>query len=159
MLTWLRIIVSCFCMVVCVLFAALWARSYIHWDIFSYHDSSRWLSMSVSQGVLNIDTGLWSDATHELPRLYWQQMDPVQPKLGPGERLAKMPWFECEVYATGVSHLLIAIWLPVLTAIVLATLIRPQPRLRFGLRELFVLSTIGAITVGILAVVLRSISS
>jgi hypothetical protein len=40
MVTWLRIIVSCFCLVLCVLLAALWVRSYFVTDSISFIDLS-----------------------------------------------------------------------------------------------------------------------
>jgi hypothetical protein len=50
------------------------------------------------------------------------------------------------------------IWIFILATLLLAIAIRPQPRWRFGLLDLFTLSTVAAIVVGLLAAGLRAIS-
>jgi hypothetical protein len=77
---------------------------------------------------------------------YWQESERVEmsPRTG-----------EVVLYITEV---IFPNWLPLLTTALLAIAIRPKPRWRFGLRDLFTLTTVAALVIGPLAFWLRSIS-
>jgi hypothetical protein len=65
------------------------------------------------------------------------------------------PKFGFVLPANGLLTLITPAWLPALAILSLALLLRPSPKLRFTLRELFVITTIVAIVASGFAVLLR----
>ena len=159
MLTWLRIVVSCFCLVLCVLFAALWVRSSSYLDVIDQGPSYRRVALMSRMGIFSLTVldppmGPWTDARGRwlgAKANLWSTQSNSQSK--------SFGW-RYKQGSTGQAALSVYLphWLLVIIAGCIAYFAKPKPRWQFGLRELFVLSTIGAITVGTLAAVLRAIS-
>jgi hypothetical protein len=169
MLTWLRIIVSCFCLVLCVLFAALWVRSYSSGDTIRYAQRSE-IDFDNDTKVMPGD--LWSATSGDGIVLLKHQSGSSDSADWTVNYFPEVtPWFggtnffgfaflqynspnaDASATAVGMPH-----WFLVLLIATISLVVKPKPRFRFGLRELFVLSTVGAITVGTLVIVLRALS-
>jgi hypothetical protein len=149
MVTWLRIIVSCFCLVLCILLAALWVCSYQTPGNVAKQpvliDHNMLLGFTNAFGYVSI----WYDGDGRSVPWRWKKlnirsMENVNDYVG--IRSLKFGW--------GVTgpH-----WFFMLIAAILAVVSRPAPRWRFGMRELLVISTIGAVVVGTTAAVFRAI--
>jgi hypothetical protein len=175
MVTWLRIIVSCFCLVLCVLFAALWARGFFLTDVVTSLDLKQdWNStFQIGRGLL-----LYQQVTHTGSRL--ERFIEINPELIPQGQTNYRKWITVKgtvvpepkntflriSYCASTSwdgtrylgwsfpH-----WMIVGTCGLIATVAKSRPRWKFGMRELLVLLTVGTCTVGSLAVFLRAINS
>lgn len=171
MLTWLRIIVSCFCLVLCVLFAAIWVQSYRSCMVAILARADYpppilqiW-GTYCSRGLIQVHY----DPKHSSPKTKWI-LDIV-----PGSTDLQLvslqtqyltTWkgmfgFGCSVsrFNGQVSRTLtFPIWMPKAVFGFLTILIRPMPRWRFGLHELFVLTTIVAIIASAVVVFLRGVA-
>ncbi len=177
MLTWLRIVVSCFCLVLCVLFTALWVLSYVRTVIYDTTEISpnlyRVNYYLIAQGTLSFkqrtsdgkDIGADVNARQSFPpdghmlRRKWETIDHV-PQIRPKSNFLGIGYRSLNSRSgIKVIEWSLPYWILVAIFGLTAFIAKPKPRWRFGLRELFVLSTIGAITVGTLAFVLRAISA
>jgi hypothetical protein len=173
MLTWLRRIVSCFCLVLCVLFAALWVRSYLTADSITTVDMRSGVEDLSSTFQVNKGTLFYQRVIHEDGKLRW--LTPM-PDNSPHDKhsvwmpavlVGPPPKFKSILgvgwhTSTGRQgeryfQWLLPIWSLVLTTALLAIAIRPKPRSRFGLRDLFTLTTVAAVVMGPLAFWLRAI--
>jgi hypothetical protein len=160
MLTWLRITVSCFCMVLCVSFAALWVRSYYHTDTLrSLYRENIAITKVRDHVISNYGSAKIYFRTGGNPVWKTAKWDLLSSDYPPKPQRQWFSWKRGSMGGARLNIVTIPYWFAVPSIALLATAIRPKPRWRFGLRELFVLSTIGAITIGTLAVVLRAISS
>lgn len=181
MVTWLRRIASYFCLVMCVLFAALWVRSYFTSDLIVTTDLSGDVRDLSSNFQLNegrmfyqqrtVEDGKLDRIAQMTPELFphtnykyqkWLTTSgsnrvsmPVPPKL---EKFFGIGW-RSSVARNGDEHFqwVFPLWLPVVGLGLVATALRPKPRWRFGLRDLLALTTIAAVIVGPMAYWLRSI--
>lgn len=156
MLTWLRIVVSCFCLVLCVLLVALWVRSCFYVDLIDQGPKYRRASLRNRRHVIELfvfDPPMY-DPRDRQDRWFRGRL---------GGNVPSQSWFYWRYKndPRGRSYIVARVphWLLVLATALVAYGAKPKPRWKFGMRELFVLSTIGAITVGTLAVVLRAIRS
>ena len=162
MLTWLRIVVSCVCLVLCVLFAALWVRSYYYGDFVqkTFRVSPRTsynLTIATSgKGSISLHLGVQSGPNIKF--VNWRFDSESTAEYTPEGHWLNFVWLTLRYEYRNVRHILFPHWFAILIFGFTAYLVKPKPRWQFGMRELFVLSTIGAITVGTLAAVLRAIS-
>ncbi len=181
MLTWLRIIVSCFCLVLCVSFAALWPRSY------SWYERVTLITPYV-EAIIEVSfyngppKGTAAFRVYFLPdgsmggfaELSRRPVTPVRNRVTPvtfGNRVPVIVrirgdgilGFKAKAYHSVIGPRILTLqaphWFLIALTAILAYIAKPKPRWQFGMRELFVLSTIGAITVGALAIMLRAIST
>ncbi len=183
MFTWLRRIASCFFLVFCILFAVLWVRSYFTGDWIITTDLSREVrdlssDFQVHDGRMfyqqrTVEDGKLDRLAQMTPELFphtnykyqkWLATSgskrvsiPVPPKL---EKFLGIGWHN-SVARDGDEHFqfLLPLWLLVVAFGLAAAVLRPKPRWRFGLRDLFTLTTTAGVVVGPLAFWLRSISA
>ena len=167
MLTWLRIVVSCFCLVLCFLFAGLLVSSYYRHDYLLHHEpplAHNQMILVAANGVVGFQRLTSQPVVYGRKGWEWA-IDPVRqrphrPVIPIKPALIAFRWSHI-TNKNGPGHtiLQLPIWFLALTTALIAYGAKPKPRWRIGLRELFVLSTIGAITVGTIAAVLRAIST
>ncbi len=162
MFTWLRIVVSCFCLVLCFLFAALWVRSYYYCDYIHGIASSPVVPTHVTS-LVSLRGEFSAQRMTQRGKVYvpavWEWLPHVpieEPPYRPG--ILGFEWSHTPWAGGGQSAINFPIWFLWLTNGTAAFIAKPMPCWRFGLRELFVLSTIAAITIGTLTAVLRAIS-
>jgi hypothetical protein len=181
MVTWLRIIVSFFCLVLCVLFAALWVRSYFVADSISTID----LSVSPHEtGTLQVSRGEANYQYADHPAGLDHMLKIFPRRFPDGVRTSRM-WLTYKATSLGKrrsgfkpdfellgigfyteagrdgQHFLgwrLPFWILVFTSGIIAYAAKPTPRRQFGMRELLVLLTVGAITVGTLVIMLGALS-
>jgi hypothetical protein len=173
MLTWLRIIVSCFCLVLCVLFAASWVRSYICIDLVVTADMrfNQWRTsiFEISSGQLRFQQAAIDGKPSELEMRVILKGQPVVHRwsdaelgkwVGPQSTYLGFAVHSSTDRQSGKRHLQWSVphWALVFVFGLAAYAAKPRPRFRFGLRELIVLSTVVAITLGTFIIVLRAIS-
>jgi hypothetical protein len=157
MVAWLRIIVSCFCLVLCVLFAALWVRGWFYYDIVE-----RVAVVSETKVMRTWLIGLGAVIYQEYPRTHsgsearWKSS--YRPTADWRDNLyPPFLYFRWEynsrrtyvAFPTGFAAVMNAFG---------AYFAKPKPRRQFGLRDIFVLSTVVTLIVGPLTYWLRSIS-
>jgi hypothetical protein len=178
MVTWLRIIVSCFCLVLCVLFAALWVQSYRSCMVAILASINHLTPMapedeiwatSCSRGIIHIHINPPQRATKT--KWIWDVIPTSRVhadlQLSPYQNQYITTWkgwfgFGYSVFRMNGQisrRLTLPIWMPTVVCGLLAVLTRSKPRWRFGLRDLFALTTVAALVIGPLAFWLRTISS
>ncbi|QEG34838.1 hypothetical protein Pr1d_21230 [Bythopirellula goksoeyrii] len=175
MLTWLRLFLSCFCIVLCVLFTALWVRSWYYLD--TVFESRLILSsiqlQRIEESIISANRVIgygtndrkgWSfvDKVADESRWHWT----TTPLRQGNPQIKIMPAFlgfqyvnEMKPNGTRFRGIRLPIWFLVLSTGLIAAAIRPIPRWQFGLRELFVLSTIAAFILGPLGILMRYLGS
>lgn len=157
MLAWLRIIVSCFCLVLCVLFAALWVRSYYHTDTLSTLYRKSIVSVLVrDHAISNYGSMKLYFITGGDPAWKTAKWDLSSSDYPPKPQRQWFRWNKFRMGGARVNTVTIPHWFAVLSTALLVIAIRPKPRWRFGLRELFLISTFGAFAFGTLAMLMRA---
>lgn len=163
MFLWLRRIASCFFFTQAILFAALWVRSYFYFDTVAKREAAtnpgpyiRTLSGTV--------TYIRKASLEEALPAQWRWVTgrvELYPLNGPIPESSffgfqwKQRSFKVGLFYTDLQT---PLWFPTLVTALLALAIRPAPRFKFNLRDLFTLTTVAALTIGPLAFWLRSIS-
>lgn len=159
MLRCVRYGTCCLCLAICVLFAALWVRSYL------FHESLRGeiyggkatCLMESWKGQLTL---LWHSSDPPPLEHQWRWFalpaDRFEEILGNIATLAGPPRprasfrFSTKVNPPG-GLIALPHWLPVLLAAAATTAFKPKPRMRVSLREMFVVATIAAAVLGMIA--------
>lgn len=167
MVTWLRIVVSCFCLVLCVLFSMLWVRSHYQYDYLGYMARlpRNQMVLMAAEGSARFQRQRQVVGSTSEPLWFWSTKPPRTTPLPPpttgvvNPGLLGFRWYHRTSKDSLSIEAKLPIWFLVLTTGLIACVVRPKPRWQFGMRELFTLSTVGAITIGMLAVLLRTISS
>jgi hypothetical protein len=160
MLPRLRTIVSCFCLVLCVLFAALWVRSCFRFDFVTQRvrgpvDSPNAIKFGFGQGIAAYERD--RNPSKNAGKVLWRRGSVTLP-VASKTLFLNFEWVAW-THPNGATYerVRIPIWCFILFTLLLAIAIRPQPRWRFGLRDLFTLTTVAALVIGPLAFWLRGI--
>ncbi len=152
MLTWLRIVVSCFCLVLCVLFAALWIRSWFGLDMIRITDGTTETTITSNYGNILFQQRLEPSAQPE-PFSVFSASAPA--KVFRPQSHSKMFGFSWRTIRTnrGLDYNIRQVphWIIFVPAGLLAIALRTKPRWRFSLGELAGLVTLTAIEFGFLA--------
>jgi hypothetical protein len=151
MIIWLRIIVSCFCIVLCALFGTMWVRSYQQGTIIGVaifavpnpNGASPIWEIGCSRGQIRI---IHAGRFPNLRRVEWKWYTTKPFDLAAGVKNGRIM-----VYGDEFQVTLLPLWLLTLTNSLIAILIRPKPWWRFRLLELCILSTTVAIISGFIA--------
>ena len=146
---------SCFCLVLCVLFAMLWVRSSDYVDSIEARSSKTAVSIKSWIGGVRFRLIIWPKKHFVSNRGFWVSM-PTGDSTFPPRRYDMK--YERSREGTRLYEVLVPDWFLVVLTGLIAFFAKPKPRFRFGIRELFALSTVGAITVGTFAAVLRALS-
>lgn len=172
MVTWLRIVVSCFCLVTCVLFTASWVRSYFRADSVATYDMrfNQWRSntFQIARGRLCFQQGTQDgepspremQAIFSKGRLLVRHWLITNKPMWAGPKSTYIGFaYNSSTNRSGKRFLSWSLphWFLVSAMAILAFVVKPKPRWQFGLRELFLIFTFGAIAAGSLALVLRMI--
>ena len=161
MLTWLRIAVSCFCLVLCVLFVALWIESYNSYNSVykrtlegrpTFH-IIRILEASRGQIKLN-----YEDRFNEHYPTKWGLDRDEAFNFGGRKRTIGFGWSMGATSKFRYRSILLPIWFPTIISGLIAYVAKPKPRWQFGSRELLTLTSAVAITAGTFAALVRSLS-
>jgi hypothetical protein len=161
--TWLRRLrvgMAMLCLVGCFLTVALWAYSYRYYCTAETALSGSWMFTADSDvDSLGLDM-FWGQDGEDTHRAWLQTTAFEATRF----RLPSRPDFDWQglfafdgLWAEEYCFVEIPYWSLALTFGLLALLLRPPPRLRFGLRELFVVVTLAAITLGLFEVGMRAV--
>lgn len=160
MLVWIRIIVSSFSLVLCIFLIAMWVRCWSHQEmIIARQDTFQttvWNGDGVG-GIIHVASD-FSSYDSSLTVMNWKKeyLTPVRGTPDPGQYV----WIHRSGKAAGDESIIqLPHWLVIAITGLVSFVAKPKPRWQFGLRELFFLSTIGAITLGMLAKLIQAIHS
>lgn len=151
MLLWLRRIASCFFLTLAILFASLWVRSCWCWDTLILDAKSHHFDITSLRGLLSLH---WNSFGSEY--LSYNSARNVIPLSDVPPLLFNLPNFSFDL-GPQQWYVIIPHWFPVAALAVIAIAIRPAPRFKFNLRDLFTLTTVAALVIGPFAFWLRSI--
>jgi hypothetical protein len=150
MLTWLRIIVSCFCLVLCVLCAALWVRSYIACDVAARVSRYALATAANYKGSI--------DGTVEVsPEMFPRQMhaeyhlsygSPMRDQLERRNGFFGFYWSRSETDNSRSWQYCFPLWPFVIIFALTSVVTRPRPRFQFELRDLWILLSVLALMLG-----------
>lgn len=155
----LRVVIACSCFAVCVGVLVLWLRSYASRD--SLHGPPvsvfAWRGQIAVWVMPEMGVTRWHVYSRSIKRL---RLSPQGELLAFGSPATWPP----KPHPLGFSwerlpaeqRIVFPHWFPALLSAIVALLVKPPPRLRLGLRELFTLTTIAALTVGGIALLFRS---
>lgn len=170
MLTWLRRIASCFFVTLAILFTVLWVRSYYYFGSVEKRDWANYnctwrpagtpsTEASVTRFRIANGTAIYiSEYNSKAPASIERRWGTTYSAAHPTTTSSSFG-LEREIYPGGIyfTMLKLPIWFIASLTVILTIAIRPKPRFKFGLRDLFTLTTVAALTIGPLAFWLRSI--
>lgn len=155
MVAWLRIIVSCFSLALCIMFSTLWMRSYFYRDLAIRQTGFTLLRLNNSQGVIRGEFYRSKSRIDMCTSTVYQFRSRDAPRGGGGKIkgfLGFYIWNPSDSSWRGNQFIEFSFppWPFVLLTAPAALLVRPTPRWRFGLRDLMMLITFLGIMLGVI---------
>ena len=144
-----RILISLLFFIACIVYTALWVRSYRTRDLIWMHYSGDNLIRMVSvEGRVVLSIKTYQGTRRSLQR--------YRSRAGIGtdykDDFGKTPnswWFQILRWQSGLTEIHIPLWFPVLSAAILSAVVTPIRR--FSLRALLIVTTLVAVILGIAA--------
>lgn len=156
MLIWLRIIVSSFSLAMCILFSVLWVRSFFCQDLAVRQTGYTILRLTSSQGVIRGEYYSSISRIDMDTRTIYQFRSRDAARGGTKSDKGLLGfyfWNPSDTSWGGMQFIEFRFppWPFVLLTALGALLVRPKPRLQFGLRDLILLVTFLGIMLGAIA--------
>jgi hypothetical protein len=155
----LRTVAACLCLEICLFFSILWAASYSTGiQINGKLPWQRWFTMWSAEGGLYLGCSATLEdqpkpewVLNQNPYSTWEKLRRfTQQHRTTSSFMGYSLWHHPDRFGMTCPH-----WLPVLMTGAIAVLLRPKPRLNFGTRDMLLLTSVVAMTLGVVSAWIR----